>query len=138
MGYPQQPPPQELPPVPRQAAPTLPSRSVRERQENLSKEEIKRTSSSTREVHNRLEKNRRAHLKMCFDELAIECNLDPKKTSNLTVIRSAYKYIMSLRRKERENEKNLAALVQEKIRRQNRLEELKREFPGYNPESDGE
>merc|ERR1719347_794172 len=104
----------------------------------IGKEELKRTSSTTREVHNRLEKNRRAHLKQCFDELAVECDLDPKKASNLTVIRSAYKSIMSLRRKERENEKNLAALVQDKIRRQNRLEELKREFPGYNPESDGE
>jgi len=117
---------------------TLASRATRERQENLSKEEIKRTSSSTREVHNRLEKNRRAHLKMCFDELAIECSLDPKKTSNLTVIRSAYKFTMSLKRKERENERNMANLVQEKIRLQQKLEELKREFPRHKSESDGE
>lgn len=117
---------------------STPSRPIREKADINAKDDIKKTSSTTREVHNRLEKNRRAHLKMCFDELAAECDLDPKKASNLTVIRSAYKYIMSLRRKERENEKNLAALVQEKIRRQNRLEELKREFPGYNPESDGE
>jgi len=115
-----------------------PSRPIREKADINAKDDIKRTSSTTREVHNRLEKNRRAHLKMCFDELAAECDLDPKKASNLTVIRSAYKSIMSLRRKERENEKNLAALVQEKIRRQNKLEELKREFPGYNQESDGE
>jgi len=114
------------------------SRAVREKADTNAKDEIKRTSSTTREVHNRLEKNRRAHLKLCFDELAAECDLDPKKASNLTVIRSAYKYIMSLRRKERENEKNMATLVQEKIKRQNKLEELKREFPGYNPESDGE
>lgn len=113
-------------------------RAIREKVETNTKDEIKRTSSTTREVHNRLEKNRRAHLKMCFDELAVECDLDPKKASNLTVIRSAYKYIMSLRRKERENEKNLATLVQEKIKRQNLLEELKREFPGYKSESDCE
>ena len=138
VSYPQQTPPQELPPVPRQAAPTLPSRSVRERQENLSKEEIKRTSSSTREVHNRLEKNRRAHLKMCFDELAIECNLDPKKTSNLTVIRSAYKYTMTLKRKERENERSMAGLVKQKIALQQRLEEMKRECPNFKPELDPE
>jgi len=117
---------------------TSTNKASREKSETVAKEEIKRTSSSTREVHNRLEKNRRAHLKMCFDELAAECDLDPKKASNLTVIRSAYKYIMSLRRKERENEKNLANLVQEKIRRQNLLEELKREFPGYKSESDCE
>ena len=138
VSYPQQPPPQELPPVPRQAVSTLPSRSVRERQENLSKEEIKRTSSSTREVHNRLEKNRRAHLKMCFDELAIECNLDPKKTSNLTVIRSAYKYTMTLKRKERENERSMASLVKQKIALQQRLEEMKRECPNFKPELDAE
>ena len=139
VSYPQQPPPQELPPVARhQAASSLPSRSARERQENLSKEEIKRTSSSTREVHNRLEKNRRAHLKMCFDELAIECNLDPKKTSNLTVIRSAYKYTMTLKRKERENERSMASLVKQKIALQQRLEEMKRECPNFKPESDPE
>jgi len=117
---------------------SLASRATRERHENLSKEEIKRTSSSTREVHNRLEKNRRAHLKMCFDELAIECNLDPKKTSNLTVIQSAYKFTMSLKRKDRENERNLASLVQQKIKLQQRLEEIKRELPGLKSESDGE
>eukprot|EP00092_Neocalanus_flemingeri_P017326 GFUD01018739.1.p1 GENE.GFUD01018739.1~~GFUD01018739.1.p1 ORF type:complete len:736 (-),score=153.86 GFUD01018739.1:122-2329(-) len=115
-----------------------PIRTSREKADTNTKEEIKRTSSTTREVHNRLEKNRRAHLKTCFDELAVECDLDPKKASNLTVIRSAYKYIMSLRRKERENERNLATLVQEKIKRQNMLEELKREFPGYKSESDCE
>jgi len=104
----------------------------------LSKEEIKRTSSSTREVHNRLEKNRRAHLKMCFDELAIECNLDPKKTSNLTVIRSAYKYTMTLKRKERENERSMASLVKQKIALQQRLEEMKRECPSLKAESDVE
>jgi len=77
-------------------------------------------------------------LKMCFDELAIECNLDPKKTSNLTVIQSAYKFTMSLKRKDRENERNLASLVQQKIKLQQRLEEIKRELPGLKSESDGE
>lgn len=103
--------------------------SSRVTKDHIPKEDIKKTSSSTRETHNRLEKNRRAHLKLCFDELALECSLDPKKTSNLTVIRSAYKFTMSLKRKERENEKNMASLVQQKIRLQQRLEELKSGFP---------
>ena len=103
-----------------------------------SREEIKRSASNTREVHNRLEKNRRAHLKACFDELAGECDLDPRKASNLMVIRSAYKCIMALRRQEREQEKNLAALVQEKIKRQSQLNELKREFPGFGQDSDSD
>ena len=93
---------------------------------------------NTREVHNRLEKNRRAHLKSCFNELASECDLDPAKASNLLVIRTAYKCIMGLRREEREQERNLAALVQEKIQRQNRLNELKRQLPGYCSDSESD
>jgi len=138
VSYPPQTPPPRAAPCSQAFPPLLPSRSARERQENLSKEEIKRTSSSTREVHNRLEKNRRAHLKMCFDELAIECNLDPKKTSNLTVIRSAYKYTMTLKRKERENERSMASLVKQKIALQQRLEEMKRECPNFKPDLDPE
>ena len=87
------------------------------------------SGSNNREMHNRLEKNRRAHLKACFDELATECELDVRKTSNLTVIKSALKYIMLLRRKEREHEKELADLVQEKIRRQQLLSQLTEELP---------
>lgn len=109
-----------------------------ERSSESPKEEIKKTSSNTREVHNRLEKNRRAHLKACFDSLASECNLDPRKASNLMVIRSAYKCIMALRREERQQEKNLAALVQEKIKRQSQLNELKREFPGFGQDYDSD
>ena len=93
---------------------------------------------STREVHNRLEKNRRAHLKSCFNELAFECDLDPAKASNLLVIRTAYKSIMALRREEREQERSLATLVQDKIRRQARLAELRREFAGFCPEPDSD
>ena len=93
---------------------------------------------STREVHNRLEKNRRAHLKSCFNELAFECDLDPAKASNLLVIRTAYKSIMALRREEREQERALANLVQDKISRQARLNELRREFAGLCPEPDSD
>jgi hypothetical protein len=79
---------------------------------------------TNRELHNRLEKNRRAHLKACFDELAAECELDARKASNLTVIKSALKTIMGLKRKEREHERELADLVQQKIRRQQLLAQL--------------
>ncbi|KAL8199266.1 UNVERIFIED_CONTAM: hypothetical protein K2H54_038967, partial [Gekko kuhli] len=48
----------------------------------------------TREVHNKLEKNRRAHLKECFETLKRNIpNIDDKKTSNLSVLRSALRYI---------------------------------------------
>jgi len=108
----------------------LSSPKNKEKTEAPTKEDVKKGSNSNREMHNRLEKNRRAHLKQCFDELARECELDPKKASNLTVIKSAYKYIMGLRRKERENEKQLASLVQDKIKKKQQLEELRRELPG--------
>ena len=93
---------------------------------------------TTREVHNRLEKNRRAHLKSCFNDLATECELEAGKASNLLVIRTAYKAIMALRREEREQERTLAALVQEKVRRQSYLNELRRETSGYCHTSDSE
>lgn len=47
--------------------------------------------AGTREVHNKLEKHRRAHLKECFDFLKkqLPTNLDEKKTSNLSILHSA-------------------------------------------------
>ena len=64
--------------------------------------------------------------------------MDPAKASNLLVIRTAYKSIMALRREEREQERSLATLVQDKIRRQARLAELRREFAGLCPEPDSD
>ena len=108
------------------------SKELKSQSASKTKDESKKYSC--REVHNRLEKNRRALLKKNFDELAVECELDPKKASNLTVIRSAYKYVMGLKRQERENEKELSNLVKEKIRMKQLLETLKREMPGVLPE----
>lgn len=54
-----------------------------------------RFRSGTREVHNKLEKNRRAHLKECFEMLKkqVPASQDEKKTSNLSILRSAIRYI---------------------------------------------
>ncbi|CAG11399.1 unnamed protein product, partial [Tetraodon nigroviridis] len=55
--------------------------------------------AGTREVHNKLEKNRRAHLKECFETLKKNIpNIEEKKTSNLSVLRSALRYIQVSRR----------------------------------------
>ncbi|KAK3751818.1 hypothetical protein QZH41_013272 [Actinostola sp. cb2023] len=57
--------------------------------------------AGTRETHNKLEKNRRAHLKECFDILKKQVpNLEEKKTSNLNILRSALKYIQTMKKKE--------------------------------------
>ncbi|XP_053503492.1 max-binding protein MNT [Ictalurus furcatus] len=85
--------------------------------------------AGTREVHNKLEKNRRAHLKECFETLKKNIpNVDEKKTSNLSVLRSALRYIQTLKRKEKEYEHEMERLAREKISTQQRLAELKNEF----------
>jgi MAX-binding protein len=51
--------------------------------------------AGTREVHNKLEKNRRAHLKECFEQLKKQLTLmpDEKKTSNLSILGAAIRHI---------------------------------------------
>ncbi|XP_035242024.1 max-binding protein MNT-like [Anguilla anguilla] len=85
--------------------------------------------AGTREVHNKLEKNRRAHLKECFETLKKTVpTVDEKKTSNLSVLRSALRYIQTLKRKEKEYEHEMERLAREKISTQQRLAELKNEL----------
>ncbi|KAJ8275498.1 hypothetical protein COCON_G00072500 [Conger conger] len=68
--------------------------------------------AGTREVHNKLEKNRRAHLKECFETLKRNIpHVDEKKTSNLSVLRSALRYIQTLKRKEKEYEHEMERLA---------------------------
>lgn len=51
-------------------------------------------SAGTREVHNKLEKNRRAHLRECFEFLRKQLPaIDDKKLSNLGILKSALRYI---------------------------------------------
>lgn len=84
--------------------------------------------AGTREVHNKLEKNRRAHLKECFELLKrqLPTTTDDKKTSNLSILGSAIRYIQVLRRKERECEHEMERLAREKIAAQQQLAALKR------------
>ncbi|CAD6236137.1 GSCOCG00008067001-RA-CDS, partial [Cotesia congregata] len=50
--------------------------------------------SGTREVHNKLEKNRRAHLKECFELLKKQLPAqDEKKSSNLSILHAANRHI---------------------------------------------
>ncbi|KAI5724540.1 hypothetical protein M8J77_003995 [Diaphorina citri] len=105
--------------------------------------------SGIREVHNKLEKNRRAHLKECFEILkrqvppaqeekkssnlsilhsAIRYIQEEKKSSNLSILHSAIRYIQFLRRREREFEHEMERLAREKIHAQQRLALLKKEL----------
>lgn len=82
-----------------------------------------------REIHNRLEKYRRAHLKDCFDTLKSEvpCQRD-RKITNLQVLNLAIKYIQSLKRKDREYENEIQSLTYRNIELQQRLRTLKAEL----------
>lgn len=86
--------------------------------------------AGTREVHNKLEKNRRAHLKECFEILKrqLPSQPDEKKSSNLSILHSALRYIQLLRRKEREFEHEMERLAREKIAAQQKLSSLKKEL----------
>ncbi|XP_012214490.1 uncharacterized protein [Linepithema humile] len=85
--------------------------------------------SGTREVHNKLEKNRRAHLKECFELLKRQLpSQDEKKSSNLSILHAANKYIQALRKKEREMEHEMERLAREKIASQQKLVALKKEL----------
>ncbi|XP_062289836.1 MAX network transcriptional repressor b [Scomber scombrus] len=114
-----------------QAPPTSQQRPNGVTMEDLRGLEGKRRpgGAGTREVHNKLEKNRRAHLKECFETLKKNVpNVDEKKTSNLSVLRSALRYIQTLKRKEKEFEHEMERLAREKIATQQRLAELKNEL----------
>ncbi|XP_035522738.1 max-binding protein MNT-like [Morone saxatilis] len=117
--------------VPHQAPPTSQPRPNGVMMEDIKGMEGKRRpgGAGTREVHNKLEKNRRAHLKECFETLKKNVpNVDEKKTSNLSVLRSALRYIQTLKRKEKEYEHEMERLAREKIATQQRLAELKNEL----------
>uniref|UniRef100_A0A3P8TII6 Max-binding protein MNT n=1 Tax=Amphiprion percula TaxID=161767 RepID=A0A3P8TII6_AMPPE len=117
--------------VPHQAPPMSQPRPNGVTMEDMRGMEGKRRpgGAGTREVHNKLEKNRRAHLKECFETLKKNVpNVDEKKTSNLSVLRSALRYIQTLKRKEKEYEHEMERLAREKIATQQRLAELKNEL----------
>ncbi|XP_072024857.1 LOW QUALITY PROTEIN: uncharacterized protein [Amphiura filiformis] len=98
--------------------------------ESNKSKDIDDKKTDTREVHNKLEKNRRAHLKDCFDNLKAQVpNMEDKKikTSNLSILQGALRYLQALKRKERELEHQLDKLARQKITYQQRMAKLKME-----------
>lgn len=77
------------------------------------------TSSSSsysrhRELHKTLEKNRRAHLRHCFELLKSELpssECADKKTSHINIIKSAIRYVLALRQQECEIDTELQRLT---------------------------
>lgn len=88
------------------------------------------TSIRHRELHKTLEKNRRAHLRHCFEELRKELpksEYSYKKSSHINIIHSAIRYINSLKKAEWENEHELERLARCKMRHQNHLAQIRQE-----------
>ncbi|KAI1288365.1 Max-binding protein MNT [Halotydeus destructor] len=95
-------------------------------------------SSRHRELHKTLEKNRRAHLRSCFEQLKTELpksEYSDKKTSHINIIHCAIKYIQYLKRMEWENEHEMERLARTKIRYQNHLSQAKDEMMQINKTS---
>ncbi|XP_076364250.1 uncharacterized protein LOC143253779 isoform X2 [Tachypleus tridentatus] len=96
------------------------------------KEKRRTGGAGTREVHNKLEKNRRAHLKECFENLKAQLpNIDERKISNLSILRGALRYIQTLKKVERECEHEMEQLAREKITFQQRLAALKKDLSAH-------
>lgn len=96
------------------------------------------TSSRHREMHKTLEKNRRAQLRTCFEELRKELpksDYSYKKSSHINIIHSAIRYIHILKRNESEQEKLYAELLKEKHSNEQQLGRLKNEFQRANGSS---
>lgn len=86
------------------------------------------TSIRHRELHKTLEKNRRAHLRHCFEELRKELpksEYSYKKSSHINIIHSAIRYINSLKKSEWENEHEIERLARCKMRHQNHLAQIR-------------
>ncbi|XP_028400451.1 max dimerization protein 3-like [Dendronephthya gigantea] len=85
--------------------------------------------AGTREIHNRLEKNRRAHLKICYETLRKEIpTLEDKRTSNLNILKSALRYIQNLEKKTKEALREKEYLRKHNLSLRERLQVLRNEI----------
>lgn len=99
------------------------------------------TSSRHREMHKTLEKNRRAQLRTCFEELRRELpksDYSYKKSSHINIIHSAIRYIHQLKRHEWEQEKMYEELLRTKQNNERQLGHLQSEIQKANGNTSGQ
>ncbi|XP_054153490.1 max dimerization protein 1-like [Oppia nitens] len=87
--------------------------------------------SRHREMHKTLEKNRRAHLRQCFEVLKEELPLNEyneKKSSHINIISCAIRYIQHLKRIESELHQQTERLMRTKHRFQNQIAQLRQDL----------
>lgn len=95
--------------------------------------------SRHREMHKTLEKNRRAHLRHCFEVLKDELppnEYNEKKSSHINIISCAIRYIQHLKRTETELNNQTERLVRTKIRFQTQIAQLMDDLKDLNYESE--
>ena len=77
-------------------------------------------------IHNILEKNRRAHLKDCFESLQNELpQYREKKVTNLLILKQTIKYLEQTKRIESEYDTELKRLLNQKAMLMQKLNHLK-------------
>lgn len=100
-------------------SPNAPQSSMSSQNCASSPTSVSSSYSRHRELHKTLEKNRRAHLRHCFELLRSELPTSEyadKKTSHINIIKSAIKYIMVLAHEEQELKSEMQRLS--KVNRQ--------------------
>ena len=81
-----------------------------------------------------MEKDRRAYLRECFANLRRTVEIEDPKCSNLAILQSAVRCIQSLKRQEKQYERETASLAERKIELQQRIGDLKRDLSDRNPD----
>ncbi|XP_015787111.1 uncharacterized protein LOC107364289 [Tetranychus urticae] len=88
-------------------------------------------SNRHREMHKTSEKNRRAQLRDCFEQLKKELpqpEYRDRKSSHINIINCALRCIQNLKKKEAENEIEMARLARTKVRHQNTISQLRQDL----------
>lgn len=82
-------------------------------------------------MHKTSEKNRRAQLRDCFEQLKKELpqpEYRDRKSSHINIINCALRCIQNLKKKEAENEIEMARLSKAKLRHQNTISQLRQDL----------
>ncbi|CAI5651181.1 unnamed protein product [Oreochromis niloticus] len=99
--------------------------SSRER-ESLKRKSKSKKNTSSRSTHNEMEKNRRAHLRLCLERLKslVPLGPDANRHTTLSLLMKAKDHIKRLEESERKAQHTLEQLQREQRHLQRRLEQL--------------
>lgn len=94
---------------------------------------LSEATSRHRELHKTLEKNRRAHLRSCFEQLKLELpktEYAEKKYSHINIIHYAIRYINQLKKAESEHKEELNKLSRLRSNYESSLSNLRQQLIG--------